>query len=151
MEKELPGSPPPNEPIKPKAPNTTALIFSFDEMQFDGSFTHEEDKFVRFFIDKGKDSFFIEMLIYEYFDFFEVLTDLYEEAENNDVCTCSECIVENYEEIDEVNQTIIGINANTNEKTVIEEVYKMYLVYNLASSINMSIHGTHILKEPIKD
>lgn len=149
-EKELPGAPPPSE-IKPKAPETTALKFEFSELSFDGSFTFEDDKFVRFFVNRGKDSFFIEMTLYEYFDFFEVFTDLYEEAEDNDACTCSECIVTDYEEIDEVNVTINATIMETNEEVLIDETYKMYLVYNLASSINMSIHGTHILKEPIKD
>ena len=151
MEKELPGSPAPNEPIKPKAPETNVLKFEFPELSFDGAFTMEDEKFYRFFVNRGKDSFFIETPKDVYFDFFETFADLHEEAENNDACTCSECVITDFEEVDEVNIIIKGINADTNEEVLVDENYKVYLVYNIAESLTFGLHDSHNTSEPTKD
>ena len=151
MEKELPGSPPPNEPIKPKAPETNSLKFEFHELNFDSAFSIEEDKYFRFFINRGANSFFLEILRDEYFYFFDTFADLYEEAENNDACTCSECIITEYEEVDEVNVVINATIAETNEDIKIDENYKVYLVYSMENVVNMSIHESHVITEPTKD
>ena len=151
MEKELPGSPPPNEPIKPKAPDSNVLKFSFYDLQLDGAFSVDEEKFLRFFVDRGSNSFFMEVLKEEYMYMFDLYTDLFEEAENNESCSCSEFNVTEYEEVDEINIIIKGTDANTNEEVLVDENYKVYLVFNLAEALTFGLHDDYNTSEPIKD
>jgi hypothetical protein len=149
-EKELPGAPPQTE-IKPKAPDSNVLKFSYFEMSLDGAFQMGEEKFLRFFVDRGSNSFFLEILKDDYMYFFDLYTDLWGEAEENESCTCSELNITEYEEVDEINIIINGVDANTNEKIKVDENYKVYLVFNLAEALTFGLHNDHNINEPIKD
>lgn len=152
MEEEKPGAPP-TEPIKPKEHPTNVLKFSFFDLNLDGAFSIDENKYLRFFINRGKDSFFIECLKEDYFIFFDMFTDMYEEAQDNESCTCDEVVLqtENYEEVDELNIIINAVDANTNEEVKIDETYKVYLVFNLYENFKLGIHDNHNLENTEKD
>ena len=146
-DKNTPGAPPPNEETKPKSPVIEKLVFSFHELTFDSAFTIDGDQFIRLFVNNDTESsFFLEMLRDEYLDYFVIYTDLYEEALESESCSCDETVITDFEEVDEIQIIIKGVNPETKEEITIDEKYKVYLVSNVAEHLKVGLHESHILK-----
>lgn len=151
--KDTPKQPPkPNSPIKPiknimenllpkdmKQEKDNLISFSFRNLIFEGQFTIENRKYVRYLYTGEKEDCFLDIFSSEFDEYFSLYKDLLEQAmEQGKECICDECIPE-YDLIDEVGITKI-ITEEGEEVGEKQVSLKVYFIYDLVENLKVSIH-----------
>lgn len=139
-DKKPEGGAPPPSPEKPKPVNFTPA-FTQDSLIFDGQYTIDNRKYVRFFID-GDSPYFITTTKAEYLDYLSTFMDMFEKAiEENKDCLCDTCSPLGSELIEQIPITKVSVDVkNDNKESEVETSFPLYSIWNMNEGIKISIH-----------